>query len=194
LNKTTFVFLLLLSVQAWAQTPIIKDADGKLVGYPISIDVSLEDVVVVRPDELLIELWMPTGELDGSPWYPSFESTDCSGPALTDPGYFEDVTNKKIELGHCIDSPCPVLLIQRTVEPREFTVHSYRYPSGCGTDVEGSIGLYVSQDILKIEDPTQYGLILLPEINEWGYKGPLSVGLSNSDLISCSGFESCPTP
>ena len=190
----TVFFLLLLSIQGWAQSlPVVKDADGKVIGYPIGMDSYLDTYIVIRPDEIVVEVWASDGDIDGSAWYPKFQSTDCSGPALTEFSYFESVVNNLITDGWGKEPPRPVVLVSKGLTPQEYTINSSISPMGCGTWTEPQTGQYVSHDDIKIEDPSQYGFMLLPEINEWGYKGPLTLGLIKSDLISCNGFESCPT-
>ena len=45
-----------------------------------------------------------------------------------------------------------------------------------------------------VEDPSVFGMEILPERNEWGFIPPLSVETVKSEVISCNGFENCPTP
>ncbi len=77
---------------------------------------------------------------------------------------------------------------------REVVIRSSESPNGCGIYTTPEPLMVVPLHDYIVEDPSVLGMEILPDRNEWGFAPPLSVKTFKIDVISCNGFENCPTP
>jgi hypothetical protein len=90
------------------------------------------------------------------------------------------------------NQPKPLVLVEANAAVQQLEVKS-SFRDRCNNS---SLGLREFIEANIIEDPSTWGFVLLPGLNQWGFTTPFSikrVAISQSDGIFCNGFENCPS-
>jgi hypothetical protein len=170
---------------------IVKDSGGNPIGIPVSLDLrNYDQVTVFAADGTLISLYANDGRMGFTSLYGYFVSQDCTGPEYSDYHYKSLAPRLILLFGDFL--PGVVARLPATPATKDVLIKSSRSPSGCGSWGDGEVRTVVPLSEYAIEDPTVYGLEVSGETGDWAFSVPLTVEVTSPDLISCSGFESCP--
>lgn len=191
----------LMSLSCFAETPVVKDRDGNIIGYlidgviPRTEGIGFGDATftVLTADEVVVRLRASSGRiLSENGWKYFYESDDCTGPELV--SVSTAIPSKRLVYANRPKSnEFDLYFLHVPTQILEYTVQSL-----LANDLECQVFepvtnlRYLLQEFL-VENPADFGLTESPVYAGWGFEGPLTLGLQKPDLIHCSGFENCPT-
>ncbi|MFC1797008.1 hypothetical protein ACFL1V_07930 [Pseudomonadota bacterium] len=175
-------------------TPMVYDANGDEVGVLIfQSDMWANDIGILRSDGITMYVSQRYG--DGLAYlffYPYFQSDDCTGPAFIEVNhYWHTPTMIRIPSN---SPPGDVALLPRVPSRKDVEINSATSPSGCSNYSTPEVRNVIPLSDYIVDDPSNYGLVISPTSNEWALPSPITIEAVKPDVISCNGFESCPTP
>ncbi|MFC1796148.1 hypothetical protein ACFL1V_03530 [Pseudomonadota bacterium] len=189
------IIFILVSGSCLAQASLVmKNGDGKTIGWLLSKHPELGEYQYLTPDGFILTLswrhWVTTSNPD-TPDKLLYELSDCDGQAWVNQSFYRFGEIYQLDGAQATD----VFVRQDLTNAGSFSIDvaSEKGTTGaCINIVEpyADAGRRVEQI-----DPVEYGLMEHPNqgIHAWIVFGPNKV-VEKPELISCDGFESCPTP
>ncbi|MFC1797007.1 hypothetical protein ACFL1V_07925 [Pseudomonadota bacterium] len=183
---------------------VLYDADGDRIGTLIDIDYTENGYLYLAytDDGYFVEFFANTGKIPGqvSPHQLFYQSNDCSGQPFAQSivyrnslSYLDVIRGGEILPhlpGNSVMNPAYVKLNWGKPEWSSGKVPVH-YQSWESQDCVGETGEIEGWPVEKI-DYLLYGISNLPGGGS-GFNPPITATVEKSELISCDGFESCPT-